>query len=119
MFVAIIKGLARAGFRPEERLYFDLHCAQDVDHGRWLEEALERFCDDPEAQVMVRRGALLSLEARARFWSGVQDRIVRWRQPRNMHLRPQARRGADGLETDVTLREFRQQRSLRGKGRVA
>jgi pyrroloquinoline quinone (PQQ) biosynthesis protein C len=119
MFVAIIKGLARAGFRPEERLYFDLHCAQDVDHGRWLEEALERFCDDPEAQVMVRRGALLSLEARARFWSGVQDRIVRWRQPRNMHLRPQARRGGDGREPDVTLREFRQQRAVQAKGRVA
>ena len=63
--------------------------------------------------------AVGELEARARFWSGVQDRIVRWRQPRNMHLRPQARRGGDGGEPDVTLREFRQQRSLQGKGRVA
>ena len=119
MFPPSSRGWRGPGFRPEERLYFDLHCAQDVDHGRWLEEALERFCDDPEAQVLVRRGALLSLEARARFWSGVQDRIVRWRQPRNMHLRPQARRGMDGREPDVTLRQFREQRSVRGKGRVA
>ena len=65
------------------------------------------------------RGALLSLEARARFWSGVQDRIVRWRQPRNMHLRPQARRGMDGRDPDSTLRQFREMRSVRGKGRVA
>ena len=26
-------------------------------------------------------GALLSLDARARFWSGVQSAVVRWRQP--------------------------------------
>jgi len=41
---------------------------------------------------MIRRGALLSLEARAKFWTGVQDKVVRWRQPRNTHMRTQNRR---------------------------
>lgn len=81
MFDAIIPGLRRAGFTPAEILYFDLHVAQDVDHGAWLEEALAQFGQTDEARAQIRRGALLSLEARARFWTGVQSAVVRWRQP--------------------------------------
>jgi pyrroloquinoline quinone (PQQ) biosynthesis protein C len=82
MFDAVIPGLRRAGFCEEEIHYFTLHVEQDVDHGAWLEEALVRFGSTPEARAQVRRGAMLSLEARGRFWSGVQRAIVRWRQPR-------------------------------------
>lgn len=85
MFHAVIPGLRRAGFSDAEIDYFTLHVAQDVDHGRWLEEALVRFGCGPnarEARAQIRRGALLSLEARGRFWSGVQRAVVRWRQPR-------------------------------------
>jgi pyrroloquinoline-quinone synthase len=82
MFHAVIPGLQRAGFTPQEIAYFTLHVAQDVDHGRWLEEALTRFGSTHEARQQIRRGALLSLEARGRFWSGVQGAVVRWRQPR-------------------------------------
>ncbi len=81
MFDAVIPGLKRAGFAPDEINYFTLHVAQDVDHGNWLEEALLRFGGTDEARTQIRRGALLSLEARARFWSGVQRAVVRWRQP--------------------------------------
>lgn len=81
MFDAVIPGLQRAGFRPAEINYFTLHVAQDVDHGTWLEEALLRFGDTETARERIRRGALLSLDARARFWSGVQRAVVRWRQP--------------------------------------
>lgn len=112
MFASIIRGLKRAGFREEERLYFDLHCLQDVDHGRWLEEALERFAGEAANQALVRRGALLSLEARARFWSGVQDRIVRWRQPKTMHARPQA--SSASAPVDITLRELRLRQAQSG-----
>ena len=35
-----------------------------------------------EARQQIRRGAMLSLEARGRFWGGVQRAVVRWRQPR-------------------------------------
>jgi pyrroloquinoline quinone (PQQ) biosynthesis protein C len=82
MFHSVIPGLQRAGFTEREIAYFTLHVAQDVDHGRWLEEALTRFGSTHAARQQIRRGALLSLEARGRFWSGVQRAVVRWRQPR-------------------------------------
>jgi hypothetical protein len=71
MFASVIPGLRRAGFREDDIHYFTLHVEQDVDHGTWLEEALLRFGGTEEARSQIRRGALLSLEARARFWSGV------------------------------------------------
>ena len=82
MFESITTGLSRAGFEPREIEYFTLHTAQDVDHGSWLEQALEGLADTEAAQREIRRGALLSLEARARFWTGVQSAVVRYRQPR-------------------------------------
>jgi pyrroloquinoline quinone (PQQ) biosynthesis protein C len=110
MFQAILRGLRRAGFHETEIAYFALHVEQDVDHGAWLEEALERFSAEPSQQQLIRRGALMSLEARARFWSGVQDKIVRWRQPKNMHVRPQAR-GFRAPRAEITLRELREERA--------
>ncbi len=82
MFDAVIPGLRRAGFAEEEIRYFTLHVEQDGDHGAWLEEALALHATTSEAKAQVRRGALLSLEARGAFWSGVQSAIVRFRQPR-------------------------------------
>lgn len=84
MFHAVIPGLRRAGFTEEEIAYFTLHVEQDVDHGAWLEEALVRFGSTEEARGQIRRGAMLSLDARARFWSGVQRAVVCWRQPRSI-----------------------------------
>lgn len=81
MFDAVIPGLRRAGFSEEEIHYFTLHVEQDGDHGAWLEEALHRFATTTEAQALIRRGAMLSLEARGRFWSGVQRAVVKFRQP--------------------------------------
>jgi pyrroloquinoline quinone (PQQ) biosynthesis protein C len=86
MFDAVIPGLQRAGFSPREINYFTLHVEQDVDHGAWLEEALLRLGGTDEARAQIRRGALLSLDARARFWSGVQRAVVRWRQPRAIRV---------------------------------
>jgi pyrroloquinoline-quinone synthase len=81
MFDAVIPGLRRAGFTDGEIGYFTLHVEQDVDHGAWLEEALASFGTTDAARAQIRRGALLSLDARARFWSGVQKAVVRFRQP--------------------------------------
>jgi pyrroloquinoline-quinone synthase len=81
MFDCVIPGLRRAGFTEEEIGYFTLHVDQDVDHGAWLEEALLRFSVDDASRALVRRGALLSLDARFAFWSGVQRAVVRYRQP--------------------------------------
>lgn len=115
MFPPIIAGLGAAGFQPDEIRYFTLHVLQDEDHGSWLEEALATFAEAPEAQAQIRRGALLSLAARARFWSAVQDQIVRYRQPENVHLRAPARAGSSaGL---LTLREWK--RKVQGAGITA
>jgi pyrroloquinoline-quinone synthase len=97
MFASVIPGLRRARFTGEEIAYFTLHVAQDVDHGRWLEEALTRFGETHEARMQIRRGAMLSLEARGRFWGGVQRAVVRWRQPRA--IRP------DGATPRTVLQE--------------
>jgi pyrroloquinoline-quinone synthase len=84
MFDAVIPGLRRAGFDEQTIAYFTLHVEQDDDHGNWLEEALERYASDELAQTQIRRGALASLEARYRFWEGVQREIVLFRQPRSV-----------------------------------
>lgn len=82
MFESILIGLRRAGFDEKEIEYFSLHTEQDVDHGRWLEEALLRFGEGDDNQRMIRQGALASLQARDEFWQGVQSAVVRYRQPR-------------------------------------
>jgi pyrroloquinoline-quinone synthase len=84
MFEAVIPGLRRAGFDEQEIAYFTLHVEQDDDHGRWLEEALERYATSELAREQIRRGALASLDARRRFWDGVQREIVIYRQPRSV-----------------------------------
>lgn len=84
MFDAVIPGLRRAGFDEEAIAYFTLHVEQDDDHGAWLEESLADYADTREACDQIRRGAMASLEARARFWDGVQRAVVRYRQPRTI-----------------------------------
>jgi len=54
---------------------------QDEDHGAWLEEALADLIKTKEHAEQVRRGAMLSLDARQKFWDGVQSRVVKYRQP--------------------------------------
>lgn len=135
MFDSVIPGLRRAGFHEAEIAYFTLHVEQDVDHGAWLEEALCRFGDSAEAQAMIRRGALLSLESRGRFWTGVQSAVVRWRQPRAVRPDGATPRGIleeilltawDGSKTaqklESKMREARERRlptlgALREEGR--
>ena len=107
MFPSIIRGLRNAGFAEDEILYFTLHIDQDEDHGAWLEEALADYADTDEHQAQIERGAMLSLDARARFWSGVQDKIVRWRQPQNLHLRSQSRRAKRARRAEPTMASWR------------
>ncbi len=83
MFESVIPGLRRARYDEEEIQYFTLHVDQDEDHGAWLEEALARYAVTDEARAQIRRGALLSLEARRKFWDGVQRAVMLWRQPKS------------------------------------
>lgn len=98
MFGHVIPGLRRAGFDPIEMQYFTLHVEQDEDHGKWLEEALALHAKTDEQQAQIHRGAMLSLDAREKFWSGVQRAVVRYRQPRA--VRP------DGSRPRSTLHEL-------------
>ena len=82
MFESVIPGLRRAGFGEDEIGYFTLHVDQDGDHGAWLREALLRCADSELAQAQIRAGALSSLSARGRVWDGVQNAVIRYRQPR-------------------------------------
>jgi pyrroloquinoline quinone (PQQ) biosynthesis protein C len=108
MFPPIVKGLRNAGFDEEEISYFTLHMLQDEDHGLWLEEALAIYAEGERAQYEIYRGAMLSLAARSRFWSGVQDKVVRWRQPANMHLRTEMRpQGWNGVG-EMTLQQWQE-----------
>ena len=114
MFPQIVQGLRRAGFAEEEILYFTLHMEQDEDHGAWLEESLVDYATTPEAQALIYQGAMRSLAARTRFWSGVQDKIVRWRQPKNVHLRSEMRRDGDRQGREMTLTSWRSKISEHG-----
>ena len=114
MFPQIVQGLRRAGFDEEEILYFTLHMEQDEDHGAWLEESLVDYATTPEAQALIHQGTMRSLAARTRFWSGVQDKIVRWRQPRNVHLRSEMHKDGDRQGREMTLRTWRTKISEHG-----
>lgn len=114
MFPLIVRGLSRAGFTDEEILYFKLHMEQDEDHGAWLEEALELYAGTKQAQEQIERGAMLSLQARTRFWTGVQRKIVSWRQPANVHVRSQASKKRYNAGTEITLSQLNDR--LRAEG---
>lgn len=109
MFKHILRGLRAASFQEPEIGYFSLHVLQDQDHGAWLEEALASLARDEPSRRAILRGTTLSLAARARFWSAVEDKIVRWRQPHNVHLRVEDRRASYDESTQMDLRAYRAQ----------
>jgi pyrroloquinoline quinone (PQQ) biosynthesis protein C len=75
MFPPIVRGLERLAVDPEPCSYFALHLEQDVEHGAWLREALERLVGTQADAAEVERGALLSLDLRAAVWDAIQQRI--------------------------------------------
>ncbi len=97
MFGHVIPGLRRAGLSEEAILYFTLHTEQDIDHGAWMTEVLAELVTTEEGRAEVRRGALLSLEARYRFWTGVERQIVARRQPVSIEA---VRRGLHGPQRE-------------------
>ncbi|MCA8945745.1 MAG: iron-containing redox enzyme family protein, partial [Planctomycetes bacterium] len=104
MFELAVAGLRKAGFDEKEIEYWTLHLEQDQDHGAWLEEALVKYCLVEENRNHIRKGALMSLDARERFWWGVTDKIASESTKKN--LPPGV--GATSTEGQLTLRELRQ-----------
>ena len=58
-----------------------LHCEQDIDHGAWMTETLQKLATSEQDREQVRRGARLSLDARYHLWTGIERRVVASRQP--------------------------------------
>src|SRR5690606_23176964 len=104
MFELAVAGLRKAGFAEKEIEYWTMHLEQDQDHGAWLEEALVKYCIIERNRELIRRGALLSLDARERFWWGVTDKIAS--ESTKKHL--PAGTSATHTEGQLTLRELRQ-----------
>lgn len=102
MFELAVAGLRKAGFAENEIEYWTMHMDQDQDHGAWLEEALVGYCETPQQREQVRKGALLSLDARERFWWGVTDKI---HAATTMRSVPGG--GATSDAGQLTLRELR------------
>jgi pyrroloquinoline quinone (PQQ) biosynthesis protein C len=100
MFPPLIEGLRRAGFAESEIRYFPLHCEQDVDHARFFRETLARYAESEANRKQIRRGMRWSLDARDRFWTGVQRQVVRWRQPRSVSGRRVAMRRRFGMAVE-------------------
>ena len=105
MFTHAVAGLRKAGFKEEEILYWTCHQEQDKDHGAWLEEALAHMCVTDEAREQVRKGALLSLDARERFWWGVLDKIATEKTKATMPFAKPSTAGSEASQP--TLRELR------------
>lgn len=77
MFGRLVTSLRRAGIAEEALLYFTLHAEQDVDHGAWMTQVLSSLVRSEDERALVRRGALFSLERRARLWTGIARRLER------------------------------------------
>ena len=110
MFDYCIRGLRHAGYAEDEIGYFTLHCEQDIDHGNWLQDALMRFADTPEAQEQIHRGCMMSLAAREQFWWGLSDKINSGRMKDRHPLLESSTAGSEDRE--YCLAEIKQQISI-------
>jgi len=76
MFPHLVHGVERSlPLAPAALEYFQLHINLDVEHGQLLQESLLRWAATKENQDTIRRGAQRSLEARAAFWSALEEEL--------------------------------------------
>lgn len=76
MFPKVVTGLRMSGFTDTEIEFFILHVEHDVEHAAMLDESIASFATTEEAQAAIRRGAMGSLETRARLWSAMERRMI-------------------------------------------
>jgi len=76
MFPHLVQGIERSiPVAPAALEYFQLHINLDVEHGKMLQESLLRWATTEENQAKIRQGARRSLEARATFWSALEEQL--------------------------------------------
>ncbi len=77
MFPHLVQGVERSlPLDPAALEYFRLHINLDIEHGKALEEGLLRWATSEENQEDIGRGARRSLEARAAFWSALEEQLL-------------------------------------------
>ncbi|MCX4241423.1 B12-binding domain-containing radical SAM protein [Paraliomyxa miuraensis] len=106
MFSFVVRGLSRVGFTSDELDYFHRCVRRPERQEAWLEHALVCCADGHEAQAQIYEGTAAALDAWARLWTGVQRKMVRWRQPANLHVRSQSAHGRYDEGKELTLRQF-------------
>ncbi|MCF6228928.1 MAG: iron-containing redox enzyme family protein [Planctomycetes bacterium] len=113
MFELAVAGLRKAGFEEAEIGYWTLHLEQDQDHGAWLEEALVKYCLTEENRAQIRKGAMLSLDARENFWWGVTDKINSDTTSRRLPASVSATAGSE--DSQLTLKQLRESWTVQAK----
>lgn len=76
MFPPIVTGLRLSGFTETELEFFSLHVDHDVEHAEMLDGSIAQLATTDEAQALIRRGAMTSLETRKNLWSAMERRMT-------------------------------------------
>jgi pyrroloquinoline quinone (PQQ) biosynthesis protein C len=72
----ILKGIAQSGFvTPADYVFWTVHVHCDDGHGRNIVEAMRPYATDLEARQMMMRGALSALDARQRWFDGLERHV--------------------------------------------
>jgi pyrroloquinoline quinone (PQQ) biosynthesis protein C len=75
MWPKLCAGMKKAGFSDDDILFFTLHSDHDIEHANMMDESVAQLATDEAKQALVRRGALASLDARAKFWDAIERRM--------------------------------------------
>lgn len=72
----ILKGIAHSGWvSPGDYVFWTVHVHCDDGHGRNIVEAMRPYAMDLEARQMMMRGALAALDARQRWFDGLERHV--------------------------------------------
>lgn len=76
MFDYLLKGLRKNQALSEEHMeYFAMHIEEDVEHAVIFNRTIDHYARSEADREEVRKGTLLSLSARRKFWDGLHRAV--------------------------------------------
>ena len=76
LYTQLYKGIVgTASFTKESLIFFELHIDLDTDHARKLEELIEPNITNNQDEVKVRQAILKAMDARVKFFDGIERQI--------------------------------------------
>lgn len=76
LYRQILRGIHRSGFVEQaDYVFWTVHVHCDDGHGRNIIEAMRPYATDLEARQMMMRGALSALDARQRWFDGLERHV--------------------------------------------